>query len=612
MYIIKSGNTMLSIGEDGKINPHRNVGEGLYYLDMKVIGRLAMNPSINANLFYTDVKNDTIVFHYLIRVSKTSNDNDFVCHLEYNVFSNGIEIAVEFENFSNTEVKITFNYVIDYDFSDIFEVRKEVGVYKMQLPYGNDVEFITKKKNDIVYDTPHIRIGVKTDGDLPENIVIPPRKTEQFHKKIIIETDFKSDGFARKIFRNVKHKKYSPPTIKPSGERLSNLLTKSIDDITMLFLDTTYGKFPAGGVPWFSAIFGRDPLVFAIEAMEYFPDVVRTILEVLSETQATFEDDFRDAEVGKIIHELRVGELALSKRIPFDAYYGSIDSTPLYLMTLWRYWKYTKNDEFIQRHLKNVESAANWIDSHLDVRGYLSYEVRSKMGLKNQGWKDSPNSVLFADGRPPSPPIALSEVQGYVYAAYLSLADFYGFFGNKERQADYVHKAEMLKNAFNRDFWMEDERFYAMAIDGNGRRVNAISSNPGQCLFTGIVDKDKASAVVKRLLSKDMFSGWGIRTLSTKMSFYNPYSYHNGSVWPHDNALIILGMLKYGFYEEAKRLANSLLDAAAQFDWRLPELFTGVERRRDDRVIPYPTSCSPQLWSAGSAFVLYKTLEGGF
>ncbi len=606
---------MLLIGEDGKIDPHRRVREGIYYLDTRVIGRLDVNIPGEPKLFYTDAENDTIVFHYLTRISETSEDTDLVYHVKYKMFSDGVEVSVKFENFSNAEAKITLNNVIDYDFSDIFKIRWKVGHYAVRSSDARDYEHLTRKeKNCITYDTPHIRISIKTSGEFPKRFVIPPRETRRFSKKFSIKSDFKTDGFARKVFGDVKHAKYSLPTlptIKSSGEKLSKLLMRSIEDISMLCMDTAYGPFPAAGVPWFSAIFGRDSLIFAIEAMEYFPDISRTILEILSITQSTISDDFRDAEVGKIIHEMRVGELALSKRIPFDAYYGSIDSTPLYLITLGQYWKYSKDDEFINQHLKNIEAAANWIDSRIYVRGYLAYKTRSKMGLKNQGWKDSPNSVLFANGDKPSPPIALSEVQGYVYAAYLALADLYKLIGDKQKNALYTNKAKSLKIAFNREFWMEDEQFYAMAMDGNGRQVDAISSNPGQCLFTGIVDDDKVRFVIQRLLSRDMFSGWGIRTLSAKMSAYNPYSYHNGSIWPHDNALIMLGMLKYGFHTEAKRLANALLGAAAQLNWRLPELFSGIERRRDDKVIPYPTSCSPQLWSAGSAFVIFKTLKEG-
>jgi glycogen debranching enzyme len=370
---------------------------------------------------------------------------------------------------------------------------------------------------------------------------------------------------------------------------------------------------PAAGLPWFVALFGRDTLIVSLQTMIVYPEFAAGTLEVLAQYQATERDDYRDAEPGKILHELRYGELAHFKLIPHTPYYGTADATPLYLIALHTAWKATGDQTLIERHLPNAEACLAWIDKYgdRDGDGFQEYQTRSKAGYENMAWKDSGDSVMYPDGTLVRGPKALCELQGYVYDAWLRMAEIYDELDNKRRANQLRKKAALLFKKFNEVFWDEKSGFYAYALDGDKKKVLSVTSNVGQCLWSGIIAPKRAATVVKRLMQKDMWSGWGIRTLSSDHPSFNPYNYQTGAVWPHDNSLIALGMRRYGFDAEAAALARDISGAASHFLLnQLPELYAGLQRDPTGFPVQYLGANVPQAWAAGTPFALLQAMLG--
>ena len=397
------------------------------------------------------------------------------------------------------------------------------------------------------------------------------------------------------------------------NEVYDQMLNRCLRDLRALYTTTSDGAFLAAGIPWYVTLFGRDSMIASHQMLMISPEPARQVLEILAASQGTKEDDWRDEQPGKILHELRTGELARAGIVPHSPYYGSVDSTPWFLILLGQYFRWTGDEAFVRSMLPNAEAALGWIDRYgdLDGDGFVEYETRSPSGIRNQGWKDSWDSVVHADGRLAEPPIALAEVQAYVYLAKLRIADAFSALGYRSRASDLVEQAATLRKRFNEAFWMEDEGFFAGALDADKRQVRTIVSNPGHGLYCDIVDREKAELLSRRLLTSDMFSGWGIRTMSMEAAAYNPMSYHNGSVWPHDNALIAAGLKRYGFPRWTNRVATALFDAAIYADYlRLPELFCGFTRRSPNRPVSYPVACSPQAWAAGAPFLMLQAMLG--
>jgi glycogen debranching enzyme len=397
------------------------------------------------------------------------------------------------------------------------------------------------------------------------------------------------------------------------NEVYDQMLNRCLRDLRALYTTTPGGAFLAAGIPWYVTLFGRDSMIASHQMLMISPEPARQVLEVLAASQGTKEDDWRDEQPGKILHELRTGELARAGIVPHSPYYGSVDSTPWFLILLGQYFRWTGDEAFVRSMLPNAEAALGWIDRYgdLDGDGFVEYKTRSQSGIRNQGWKDSWDSVVHADGRLAEPPIALAEVQAYVYLAKLRIADAFSALGYRSRASDLVEQAATLRKRFNEVFWMEDEGFFAGALDADKRQVRTIVSNPGHGLYCDIVDREKAELLSRRLLTSDMFSGWGIRTMSMEAAAYNPMSYHNGSVWPHDNALIAAGLKRYGFPRWTNRVATALFDAAIYADYlRLPELFCGFTRRSPNRPVSYPVACSPQAWAAGAPFLMLQAMLG--
>lgn len=402
--------------------------------------------------------------------------------------------------------------------------------------------------------------------------------------------------------------------ISSSSDSFNSWINRSAADLRMLIDGNPEGPYPYAGVPWFNTVFGRDGIITAFETLWMTPRIAEGVLKYLAETQATEEDRERDAEPGKIIHEARRGEMAVLKEVPFGRYYGSVDSTPLFVMLAGGYFRRTNNLSFIKEVWPNVKRALEWIDTYgdRDRDGFVEYEKRSSRGLVQQGWKDSHDSVFHADGSIAEPPIALCEVQGYVYAAKRSAALIARAFQEIEFAERLEAQAEAIRDKFDQAFWCNDIGMYALALDGRKRQCKVRSSNAGHPLFCRVVKPERAASLVPSLMSEEMFSGWGIRTIGAGETRYNPMSYHNGSVWPHDNALIGLGFSQYHFQDHVSQILSALLDVSRDVELnRLPELFCGFHKRSGDHgPTLYPVACAPQAWAAGSVFLLLRACLG--
>ncbi len=405
--------------------------------------------------------------------------------------------------------------------------------------------------------------------------------------------------------------------IRTSNEEFYRCYRQAIEDMAALRLPITGTDHmvfvPAAGLPWFMAPFGRDSLIVSLQNILVYPEFARGALDVLGRWQAKERDDYRDAEPGKIMHELRYGELAHFRLIPHTPYYGTADATPLYLITLHAAWRATGDRALLEQHIDVAEGCLSWIDDwgDRDGDGFQEYQTRSPVGYENMAWKDAGDSMTYSDGTPVKGPKAVCELQGYVYDAWLRMAEVYDELGRPDRAAWLRDKAAALFRRFNEAFWNEETGFYAFMLDGEKRKVLTIASNPGHLLWSGIVPPERAARVVARLMEPDMNSGWGIRTLSAQHPAFNPYSYQNGSVWPHDNSLIALGFKRYGFAPEVGQIARDISGAAGHFLLnQLPELYAGVQRGEAEFPVQYLGANVPQAWAAGSVFALLQAILG--
>jgi glycogen debranching enzyme len=408
------------------------------------------------------------------------------------------------------------------------------------------------------------------------------------------------------------------PRLETDSDSLKATYRRSLVDLAALrFSPPVAGRgtsLPAAGLPWFMTMFGRDSIFTSLQALSFTPELAATTLLALGDWQGSRVDDFRDEDPGRILHELRYGELTAFEERPHSPYYGAADATPLYVVLLDEYERWSGDRRLVRELERGARAALDWIDEYADLQGngYISYQRRNeKTGLENQCWKDSWDSISYGDGRIPGFPRATCELQGYAYDAKLRGARLAREIWNDSAYADQLERqAADLKRRFNRDFWVEDGQYFALALDNEGKQVDALSSNNGHLLWSGIVDKSKAKAVAGHLLGPRLFSGWGVRTLAEGEGRYNPIGYHVGTVWPFDTSFIAWGLRRYGFKQEAAVLAAGILDAAEVFEGRLPEAFGGYERGVTKYPVQYPTACSPQAWSTGAPLLLVRTMLG--
>lgn len=397
----------------------------------------------------------------------------------------------------------------------------------------------------------------------------------------------------------------------PRNPRFNDWLDQSRADVALLTTDLATGPYPYAGVPWFSTPFGRDGIITAWQMLWLDPSLAKGVLTYLAARQATEFSAFQDSAPGKIMHETRAGEMSVLGEVPFGLYYGGVDTTCLFVALAGAYLKRTGDVATIRALWPSLLAAVGWMKDHGDVNGdgLISYQRAAETGLSNQGWKDSEDSIFHRDGRFPKGPVALLEVQGYAFAAWEAMADMARLTGD-ERQAEWAARAGEVREQVEARFWMEDEQFYAIALDGDGEQCRSIGSNAGHLLFTGLPSRERARAVTRRMLGAEFRSGWGLRTLATGQARFNPMSYHNGSVWPHDTAMAAAGMAQYGERQAVALLLGEIYAAATHFHMRLPELFCGFERNPGEPPIAYPVACLPQAWAAGSVFLMLQAALG--
>jgi len=557
------------------------------------------------------------------------------------VINGGLFEEILITNYNRQSVAFTLSLSFDSDFMDLFEVR---GLSRPQR--GKLLRFIEPKNNNLEDSDPSFPKAkeiILTYLGL-DSTVMESRVCFSYHQPNDIQGNtaiwnfslephqIQTIGYYLHLFTN-NHPTSTIPSpvtlmqanaaelleeknwaqeitkIRTDNKTINQVIQQAERDLYLLRQTFEGKKILTAGVPWFSTLFGRDSIVAASQTLILEPAIARDTLYVLAQYQGKEDNHWRDEEPGKILHEIRLGEMARCKEIPHTPYYGTVDATPLWLMLYAEYYAWTGDHEILENLWGKALNAMNWIDQHMKASGYLCYERRSQGGLFNQGWKDSEDCIVNSKGQIAKGPIALSEVQAYVYAAKIRMAELAHIKKLPNLTELWQRQARDLKVRFNRDFWMEDQDFCALALDGDGKTVDSITSNPGHCLGLGLLDPEKANNVAERLLASDMFNGWGIRTLSSTSSAYNPMGYHVGSVWPHDNNFIALGLRSIGLVEQALEIAEGLIDMTLMQPYqRPPELFCGFDRIENNSPIQYPVACSPQAWATGTIFQLFQMM----
>ncbi|MFL6711699.1 MAG: glycogen debranching N-terminal domain-containing protein [Sulfurifustis sp.] len=529
-------------------------------------------------------------------------------------------------NYDRAPVNIRLSLHFGADFADIFEVR---GVERRERGRSYAPEYDARsivlgyEGLDNVFRRTRIAVEQMPDRiegeEMHYDLQLGPGGQRDIYVTVACEigeerpTLLTYDTALHRAEEDIQRTGAATSEMCTSNEQFNDWLDRSIADLQMLITRTPRGPYPYAGVPWFSTPFGRDGIVTAMQMLWLDPSLARGVLAFLAAEQASNIDAAEDAEPGKIIHEMRDGELARLGEVPFGRYYGSVDATPLFVMLAGEYYDRTGDTAFIRTLWPHIERALAWIDEYGDADrdGFVEYARHSPNGLVHQGWKDSEDAVFHADGTLACAPIALCEVQGYVYAARRTAARLARLLGKAEQAQAYERAAQVIKEKFNRTFWCEDLGAFALALDGEKRLCHVAASNAGYALYTGIAEPDYARRTAELLVSPAFYTGWGMRTVARGERRYNPMSYHNGSVWPHDNGLVALGFARYGFKEHAVKLLGGLFDASIALDLhRLPELYCGFERLPGQGPTLYPVACLPQAWASGAVFHLLQACLG--
>ena len=635
---IHQGQTVLVSEQDGQI--HWPSEKGLYFFDTRVVSSWR----IYANGEPWELLNGGAISYYACRIFLTNRsvltEDGTISPRTLGLtisrsIGGGMHEDLDITNNCMKPVRFQLEIALRCDFADIFEVKSGLIVRRGRIT----TEWSEPRQ--------HLRTTYR-NADFSRTVTIspahPPKKAVYANGRLSFEVALQpgEEWHCCLLYALADgDRRFTPPReciaqchdshhaetladwlkhvvkIRTSNEEFYRLFRQALEDLAALRLpiaDTDHMVFlPAAGLPWFLAPFGRDSLIVSLQNTLIYPEFARGALEILGAHQAKEMDDYRDAEPGKIMHEMRYGELAHFKLIPHTPYYGTADATPLYLITLHAAWRATGDRTLLERHLETAQGCLYWIDNYgdRDGDGFQEYQTRSPVGYENMGWKDSGDCVVYPDGSLVKGPKALCELQGYVYDAWVRMAEVFDALGKPDRALELRVKAGALFDHFNEAFWDEELGFYAYALDGEKKKVLTVASNAGHCLWSGIVPPERAKKVVERLMAQDMWTGWGIRTLSANHPAYNPYNYQTGSVWPHDNAIIALGFKFYGFSAEAARIAHDISTAASHFLLnQLPELYTAFERDETTFPVQYIGANVPQAWAAGSAFMLTQALLG--
>ena len=605
------------------------VPHGLFFRDSRFLSRLELRINGQRPEPLAATTSDPFSAVFVSRTRPRSGQSDStLLVLRHRYIGRGMREDLIVRNFADEPSYCAVELVVDADFAHLFEVKegraaidpdRELEVTEEEGALLFRVRKGTLRRGTRVSFSQKAQLGT---GRAVFEVIVPARSewTTCIQVAPIIDGDVIAPRYpcgepvsrATPMERMARWRKQMP-AVETDHEGLRRSVRHSAEDLGALRIfdpDFPERAVVAAGAPWFMTLFGRDSILTAWMALLVDPDLALGVLQTLARFQGSRVDPRRDEEPGRILHEMRFGEAASLSLGGGHVYYGTADATPLFVMLLGEMRRWGLAREIVDQLMPHADRALEWVEHYgdRDRDGYVEYQRASDRGLVNQGWKDSWDGVRFADGEVAKTPIALCEVQGYVYGAYLARMHFADEQGDTATAERYRAKAAELKANFNRDFWLEDKGWFAIALDGRKRPVDSLASNMGHCLWTGIVDTDKAARVAEHLLSPPMFSGWGVRTLATTMGGYNPISYHCGSVWPHDNAIVAAGLMRYGFVEEAQRVIMAMLDAAQSQGGRLPELFTGLDRSEYPGVVGYPTSCQPQAWSAASPLMFLRTL----
>jgi glycogen debranching enzyme len=536
-----------------------------------------------------------------------------------------LHYRVAVRNFDTRAHDLRLAFRFDADFADLFEVRGERrtrrGTMTIETPARDAVHFRYRGLDRQIRET---RLSFEPQPDDIELNTATYRITLRPYERIFlyVQADCQEQtagaplafpAALRAATRALRLQTGRAASVETSNAMLNQTLCRSVADLYMLTTETPEGPYPYAGIPWFSTVFGRDGIITALQTLWLDPALAAGVLRFLAANQATARDPAADAEPGKILHEMRESEMALLGEVPFRRYYGSVDSTPLFVMLAGAYFARTGDIATVRAIWPAIEAALRWIeiDGDRDGDGFVEYARTTDQGLVNQGWKDSHDSIFHADGVLARGPIALCEVQGYVYAAQCAAADMARALDRPDRAAELSARAERLRSAFDQAFWLDDLQTYALALDGEKRPCRVRASNAGHALLAGIALPERAPALAATLMTPQSFSGWGVRTIASGQPRYNPMSYHDGSVWPHDNAMIALGLARYDQADAVSRIFDGLLEAANYMDFaRLPELFCGFPRRQQKGPTEYPVACSPQAWAAAAPLALVQATTG--
>jgi glycogen debranching enzyme len=627
---ILDGNTFVVSDDRGDIEASPTDPTGLFSFDTRFLSRWVLTiDGERLNALSTDDIHYFETRFFLVPGTGTVYVDSKLSVIRRRAVGHGFHEELQILNHDEQPVKLKVRLEAACDFADLFEVKdalKKQGTYrtktnggKLELSYERE----TYKRATVISSSTPAKIG--SDG-LTFDVAIEPHG--EWSTELDVATAYLGWGELRQVpTRNGNRRSHmqanldkwldGAPRIECDWDPLRETYRQSLVDLAALrFSPVTAGarSLPAAGLPWFMTMFGRDSIFTSLQALPFTPELAATTLRELGMRQGTRVDDFRDEDPGRILHEMRYGEMTAFEERPHSPYFGCADATALYVVLLDEYERWTGDRKLVRDLEREARAALNWIDEYADLQGngYISYKRRNEeTGLENQCWKDSWDSISYRDGRLPGFPRATCELQGYAYDAKMRGARLAREIWKDPAYADELERqAADLKRRFNRDFWVEDDEYFALALDTDGKQVDGLSSNNGHLLWSGIVDKSKAKAVVRHLMGPRLFSGWGVRTLAEGEARYNPIGYHVGTVWPFDCSFIAWGLRRYGFKDEAATIAAGILDAAEFFDGRLPEAFGGYERSQTKYPVQYPTACSPQAWSTGAPLLLLRTMLG--